>query len=293
MNTDKPKKKTVFLILAIVLFVAGACAIAYAVITNMKARNEQKMYEDLAAQTTVGAPIDESQVIDSEDNNEPENDGENQQGDEEEIPEPVDLSIYDIPEKQIDFDALRTDTNEDIYAWITIPDTQIDYPIVQHPTELDYYLDHNLDGSTGYPGCIYSQFLNATDFSDFNTVIYGHNMNNGSMFANLHYYEDVEFFNNHPYVYVYTPEGPLVYQVFASYEYSNIHILMGFDFTSEETRGIYLNTIFQSDGFRDHVNTEVEVGTDSNIITLETCIGTKPEKRYVLGAVLVADGRNQ
>lgn len=80
MNTDKPKKKTVFLILAIVLFVAGACAIAYAVITNMKARNEQKMYEDLAAQTTVGAPIDESQVIDSEDNNEPENDGENQQG---------------------------------------------------------------------------------------------------------------------------------------------------------------------------------------------------------------------
>jgi len=288
MDTNKPKKKIFFLILAIILFIVGAGAIIYAVIVNTKARNAQKAYEELAAQMTVTTPVtpEEPGTEPAADENLPED-----TGSEEVIPEPVDLSIYDVPEKQIDFDALRADTNEHIYAWITIPDTQIDYPIVQHPDDLDYYLNHNLDGSTGYPGCIYTQCLNAKDFSDFDTVMYGHNMNNGSMFANLHYFEDEVFFNNHPYVYIYTENGPLVYQVFASYEYSNIHILMGFDFTDEETRSIYLNTILQSNGFTDHINTDVEVGTDSNIITLETCIGTKPEKRYVISAVLVADGR--
>ena len=79
--------------------------------------------------------------------------------------------------------------NPDVYAWITVPGTEIDYPILQHPSDNSYYLMHNIDGSYGYPGCIYTENLNSKDFTDNNTVIYGHNMKNGSMFAQLHKFE--------------------------------------------------------------------------------------------------------
>lgn len=209
---------------------------------------------------------------------------------EEEEPEDetIDLSIYNIPEKNIDFADLQTNTNEDIYAWITIPDSNIDYPVLQHPEELDYYLHYNLDGSKGYPGCIYSQNVNAKDFSDFNTVLYGHNMKNGSMFANLHKFEDQEYFDEHPYVYIYTPDGPLVFAVFAAYTSDDIY-LMTYDYSTEESRQDYIDMVMSKEGF---FREDVEVTPESNILTLSTCIGGKPNNRYLVASVLVADGRD-
>ena len=99
-----------------------------------------------------------------------------------------------IPEKNIDWEELKSE-NPDIYAWIYIPGTNVDYPILQHPDEKSYYLDHNIDGSEGYPGCIYTQNVNSKDWMDPNTVIYGHNMNDGSMFHDLHKFEDNAFFD--------------------------------------------------------------------------------------------------
>lgn len=69
--------------------------------------------------------------------------------------------------------------NPDVYAWITVPGTEI--PILQQPSDNSYYFMHNMDGSYGYPGCIYTENLNSKDFTDNNTVIYGHNMKNDSM----------------------------------------------------------------------------------------------------------------
>ena len=81
----------------------------------------------------------------------------------------------------IDFASLK-ETNPDIYAWIEIPDTNVNYPIVQSADDDSYYLNHTIDGQEGYPGSIYTEKVNAKDFSDFNTVIYGHDMKDGSMF---------------------------------------------------------------------------------------------------------------
>lgn len=125
----------------------------------------------------------------------------------------------DIPDDEallrtVDFTALQEETNAHIYAWISIPGTRIDYPMLQHPSDNTHYLNHNLDGSRGYPGCIYTEKENAADFSDFNTVIYGHNMKNGSMFHDLHNYEDETFLPEHPYVYIYTPDRVLRYRIF-------------------------------------------------------------------------------
>lgn len=201
------------------------------------------------------------------------------------------LDGYDVPEKTIDFAALQENENEHIYAWITVPGTKIDYPVVQHPESADYYLNHNLDGSSGYPGCIYTELYNSKEWDDNHTVLYGHNMKDGSMFAGLHHYEDSRFFEENPYVYIYTEDKKVkVYQIFGAYEFSNAHLLMSFNMDDKEMFGQYLEGVFQIQGMNCNFNRDLEVTAEDKIITLETCIANKADKRYVVQAVLVAEG---
>lgn len=93
----------------------------------------------------------------------------------------------------IDFAELSS-INPDIYAWIRIPDTQIDYPVLQREENDTYYLRHNSSGRYAFAGSIYTEEANSRDFKDPMTVLYGHNMRDGSMFQNLHFFEDETFF---------------------------------------------------------------------------------------------------
>ena len=190
--------------------------------------------------------------------------------------------IYD---KEVNIAELQETTNADIYAWIYIPDTMIDYPVLQHPTSNSYYLDYNLDGSKGYPGCIYTENYNSKDFTDPVTVLYGHNMKNGSMFAGLHEYKDSEYFQEHSSVYIYREEDILEYKVFAAYEYSNYHILLNHNFNSKEVFKNYLNKIFT---YKGNFDTDVELTEESRILTLSTCVANKGSRRYLVQAVLSA-----
>ncbi len=192
-----------------------------------------------------------------------------------------------IPEKEVDFEDLQANTNEDIYAWIYIPDTMIDYPVLQHPTDNTYYLNYNLDGSRGYPGCIYTENYNAKDFSDPVTVMYGHNMKNGSMFAGLHRYGDSEYMESHPYVYMYTEDKLYVYEIFASYEHSDEHLLYGKDYTDESVFEGYINKIHDLHSMGTVVREDVEVTTQDRLLTMSTCISTKPKNRFLVQAVLL------
>lgn len=192
-----------------------------------------------------------------------------------------------IPDKQVDFVDLQENVNEDIYAWLYIPDTVIDYPVLQHPSDNGFYLHHNLDGSAGYPGCIYSEDYNGKDFEDPVTVLYGHNMRNGTMFADLHKFEDSEFFPEHPYIYVYTPEGLLVYQIFAASEFSNEHLLYTYDFTDPAVFEYYIEKIKDVRSMNHIIDEEVEVDRDSHVLTLSTCVRNKPDNRFLVQGVLL------
>ena len=101
----------------------------------------------------------------------------------------VDLSDQELPDNPIDFSSLFS-TNPEVIGWITVPSTEgtiNDYPILQSSmeTEEDFYLSHDIDRNPKKEGSIYIQRDNASDFSDFNTLIYGHNMLNKSMFGTL------------------------------------------------------------------------------------------------------------
>lgn len=89
--------------------------------------------------------------------------------------------------------------NSDLVGWITIPDTQVNYPVMQSPDRRDYYLTRDFDGKDNKNGCIYvREQCNVFRPSD-NLTIYGHNMRNGNMFHDLHKFRDKSFWEGHRY----------------------------------------------------------------------------------------------
>ena len=178
----------------------------------------------------------------------------------------------EIPDKNIDFDKLHREVSDDIYAWIYIPNTNVDYPVFKHPTDNTYYLEHNVDGSEGYPGCIYTENYNSKDFSDPQTVIYGHNMRDGTMFSDLHKYEEQEFFDENKYVYIYTEDMVYVYRIFAAYQTNNAHQLLNFDFSKKENLLTYLENVRALGSELKIFDDDVVFSGDDQVLTLSTCV---------------------
>lgn len=190
-------------------------------------------------------------------------------------------------EVPIDFEELWK-VNEDIYAWIEIPGTNINYPIVQSDEDDAYYLNHTIEGAEGYPGSIYTESVADKEFTDFNTVIYGHDMKDGSMFQNLHLYTEQKFMNEHPEVIIYTPEEILRYDIFAAVVYDNRHLMNTFHYERKEDREVFLKSVLEGEQPGNTYRKEVEVSEDDFLITLSTCTNKETNRLLVL-AVLKSD----
>lgn len=193
----------------------------------------------------------------------------------------------------VDFEYLWT-VNKDIIAWITIPGTNIDYPVLQHPSDDSYYLNHNIDGSSGYPGCIYIEGLNSADFTDPNTVIYGHNLKAQTMFTELHKFENRDFFEENDEVIIYLPDRALHYRIFAAHVYDDRHLLYSFDFSDEDIFDGFLQSIYDIRDMNANINRDFTVTSQDRIITLVTCMphrtnAANAEKRLLVHAVLLQE----
>ena len=182
-------------------------------------------------------------------------------------PEETQKSTVEIP---IDFQTLQN-MNPDIYAWIKVPGTVIDYPIVQSGTDNSYYLNHSVEHDENKAGAIFTEDYNTKTFEDPNTVIYGHGMANGSMFDGLHQYMDRDFFDQNKEVIIYMPDKILHYQIFAAYLYDNRHLLQSFNFDNKDiyqaSHHLYLTRI---PGISDETRREIiiklaERGVNTNV----------------------------
>ena len=159
--------------------------------------------------------------------------------------------------------------------------------MLQHPSDDSYYLNYNMNSTRGYPGCIYTEKANSKEFTDFDTVVYGHNMRNDTMFASLHNYEDQTFFNNFPYIYVYTKGKVLVYEIFAAYKTDDAHILHTNDFSTKKGRVNYLESIVKKSKNSPEVKDKIQLSVDSHLLTLSTCVSRQADKRFVVQAILL------
>lgn len=200
----------------------------------------------------------------------------------EKLKEQVAVDADDPMFRKIDFEAAQA-TNPDVYAWIWIPGTNIDYPILQSETEDDaYYLNHTIEKKEGLPGTIYTEKYNSKEFSSPVTVVYGHNMKNGSMFADLHKFEDKAFFDANPYVYIYTPDRTLKYHIFSATPFDDRYILGNYNFTSQNDFEKYLDELRST--INGNVNMNVNVMQQTGILTLSTCIADSPNERFLVNA---------
>lgn len=187
----------------------------------------------------------------------------------------------------LSFDELR-EKNPDIYAWIYIPGTNIDYPVCQSSEDDNFYLDHNIYKEYQFSGTIYSQSMNSRDFDDRVTVLYGHNMLNGSMFATLHNFGDQDFFDEYNTAFVFTKDKLLTYLIYAAYSYDDRHILNSFHVQYDDAFLDYIDSTTDPHSYDAIVRDGVEPGLDSKILTLSTCTNDGSDStRYLVQGVLV------
>lgn len=193
-------------------------------------------------------------------------------------PETEDPHIQTLAD--MDLEALR-EVNPDVVGWILIPDTVINYPLMQG-TDNDYYLKYTWDGKRYAVGSIFLEYLTNPDFTDFNTIIYGHNMNNGSMFASLREYRNQEYWEKHPYVYIRSDQGVYRYEIFSSYLAKVDSNTYGIQFSSENTKIRFLDQILQDSV----IDTGITPETTDRVLTLSTCSGRGHTTRWVVHARL-------
>ena len=201
-----------------------------------------------------------------------------------------------LPGNPIDFAKLY-ETNTDIYAWINIPNTNIDYPILQSYEEDDnFYIDRDLNKNKSSAGSIYTQKRNSMQFTDPNTLIYGHHKSTDVMFTRLLNFTEEAFFEENKVIYIYTPGHILTYEIFAAYLYDDRHILNSFNnFKDEEVFSRYLESCLNPKSMIKNVREGVTLTTQDRIITLSTCYtwyGDEPV-RYLVQGVLRNDERTK
>lgn len=193
------------------------------------------------------------------------------------IPEqPTEPEADPVIYPEVDFTALQA-INPDVVAWIYIEDTNINYPVVQG-ADNSRYLSVMADGRSNAAGSIFMDYRSEPDFSDRHTVIYGHNMRNGSMFHNIRNYTDPEFYAAHPTGMMMTPEGNFQFEVIAGYVASVDDPAWDIRFGSDEEFDSWLTDTMA----RSLLGGTIVPDTGDRIITLSTCTYEFNNARFVL-----------
>lgn len=175
--------------------------------------------------------------------------------------------------------------NHDVIGGLCIPGTEVCYPILEHPSVDDYYLNVCLDGTEGYPGSIYTNKVEGTLFNTFNTVIYGHNMRDGSYFGSLKYYLDPEYLFAHRQIEIYGVTAKHVYDIFAVVIYNDKRVSDWFPDEKPASRQAFLDSL-REDGLEGSILLDdVTVSTEGHIVTLSTCISGMKDNRLLVVAV--------
>ncbi len=194
----------------------------------------------------------------------------------------LDNALYERMKVRI---AALQEQNPDICGWINIPGTKnVNYPILQ-AADNDYYLNRDYRGQRLNAGSIFLDFRCDRDFNgNHNTVIYGHNMQNGMMFSELISFINESFFNENRYVYLYTEYGVYTYEIFSVYKTDYRYKYINTDFTSHEE---FVEFAYEMKANSLHWRDGIEFDENSRIITLSTCTNGLRTDRYCIQALLV------
>lgn len=196
------------------------------------------------------------------------------------LPEEERISEKGYQFLQIDFAGLKA-ANPDVIGWIDIPGVGISYPVLQGEDNA-YYLSHLASGAYGTGGSVFMDCQNHPDLSDQNTIIYGHNMRDDSMFGKLDEYLERSTYESQPYFYLYLPDKVFIYRILSAYEGYTDSVAYTYLFSTEEEFKSFLDEMLRNSVY----DTGTQVGPEDRIVTLSTCTNTSRYKRFLVHGVL-------
>ena len=284
-NAGKNKIKAIIWISVTVVCLAVFAFTGWHFYTRWQARNTQSFIQEVGlSQTTPNqrpAPeLPPEEFIGNEPELEPEEE-------EQEAAIPQRPSKPRIPnQREINFEELW-ELNPDVIGWIEIPGTSIDYPIVS-TSDNEFYVHHDLLGNRSRFGTLFTDFFN-TDWDDPFVIVYGHNMRDGTKFADLHFFRNARFFDRNRSIYIYTPEGQLNYRIFAAFEWDDGHLILYNNIWTRAGLSAYLNEIREGERPQ-RANIDLEemesITPFDSFLTLSTCTARR-SVRYLVKAVFV------
>ena len=176
----------------------------------------------------------------------------------------------------VDFEALGQ-RNSEIVGWLYCPNTVISYPVVKTDDNM-FYLHRDIDGNYSSYGTLFVECLNQDGYKDNNNIIYGHHMNDGKMLAKLVDYTYQSYYDEHPVMYLNTPEYNYRIELFAGFVTSMDSDTYTITFDSDEANQAFLDSAIEQSKFKSNV--DVKVG--DKILTLSTCTYDYDDARFVV-----------
>ena len=180
-------------------------------------------------------------------------------------------------EDPVSFEELQA-MNPEVFAWLTVNDTPIDYPMTQTDNN-EKYINTNAEGQYTLSGAIFLDYRNSRDFEDFNSIVYGHHMEKKMMFGALSDFADKAYFDNHKYGNLYyggRDHGLEFFALILTDAYDEK--LFTPDVKSEEEKEALLNHIFSKAMY----TRDIPVTLDDRIVLLSTCTSSITNGRYML-----------
>lgn len=184
--------------------------------------------------------------------------------------------IQEVKNNSNNFSEELIKINEDYKMWIEIPNTNIDYPVVQGKDN-DFYLKHDFNKKKSSSGAIFMDYKNNID-KDKNIIIYGHNMKNKSMFQNLMKFKDKEFWKENNKIILTIDGKRYEYEIFSSYISDSEDINLKINFKNDDEYLKYIGDIKKKSIF----HREIDIKSNDRIITLSTCSYEKDDARMII-----------
>ena len=166
--------------------------------------------------------------------------------------------------------------NQDIIAWLQIPALDLSYPVL-HGEDNQFYLHHDMYKQELFAGSIFLDAKNDPDFLNYNSIIYGHNMRDGSMFATLKDLQEEQTLQKCPYFWIITPEKNLLYQIFAVYNTQTGSETYTIQFGDAKKYEVWVKKM------QEQSTLNIWDGQMGKIVTLSTCTGDKSTRQVVQG----------
>lgn len=268
--------KPMFAIFSLILAIILVFMVGKYVIQNFENNSIKKEFE---LQETIAPTLENITLHVDEENDTAEV---QEQEIEEPISEEAALEIYLAQgQKQYNHEGLKA-VNSDYCGWLDIPGTSISYPVVQSEDNVEY-LTRSFEGKKRSSGSIFVD-ANIRDIKKTrNLVIHGHNMKSGSMFAMLPSYKNISYYNKHPFIYLYTPDETMVYQVISAYTLkhdANEEVAYQGVFADNEDFKNFVSGLLN----RSVIDTNVDGIDEEQILTLSTCVNHSTS-RFIVHAV--------